>query len=189
MTAQQAAVVNQALELIGAQTTISDLNDGSPLGNAAGVIYTPLVQMLLRQLDPDFARKTVALLIITGTPVIPYAYEYTYPADCLRTRQVRPPASGIGALADPFDPLPVRWAVAFDQSVKVVLTNQQNAYVVYTTNAVTELQWDSFFLQAIVDRLAMPLSMAGAGRPDFARALLEEANAIAAMAEGRDDGL
>ena len=188
MTAQQAAVVNQALELIAAQTTISDLNDGSTLGNAAGVIYTPLVQMLLRQLDPDFARKTAALVVATGTPVIPYAYEYTYPADCLRTRQVRPPASGVGALADPFDPLPVYWAVGFDQNSKVILTNQVNAYLVYTTSSVTEAFWDAFFVQSVVGRLAMPLSMAGAGRPDFARALLEEAQSIAAMAEGRDDG-
>ena len=188
MTAQQAAVVNEALELIAAQTTISDLNDGSSLGNAAGVIYTPLVQMLLRQLDPDFARRTAALVILAGTPVIPYAYQYTYPADCLRTRQVRPPASGVGALVDPFDPLPVRWAVAFDGSNKLILTNQQNAYLVYTTSSVTEGFWDAFFRESVVAKLAMPLSMAAAGRPDFARALLEEAATLAAMAEEKDDG-
>ena len=189
MTALQAAVVNQSLELIAAQTTITDLNDGTVLGNAAGVIYTPLVQMLLRQLDPDFARKTAALVSATGTPLLPYSYEYTYPAECLRTRQVRPPGSGPGALADPFDPLPVRWAVAFDSSSKVILTNQQNAFLVYTTNIVTETFWDPLFLQVVVDRLAVPLSMAAVGRPDFARALLEEATAIAAMSEGRDDGI
>ena len=109
--ANQVAVVNYALELIAAQTTITSLGDGTPAGDAAAIVYAPIVQMLCRELDPDFCRFT-APLVLSGaeTPVVPWAYEYVYPVDCLRARQVRPP-SGV---ADPNDPQPIRWVVAFD---------------------------------------------------------------------------
>lgn len=199
MSVAQAAVVNEALEQIAAQTTITDLNDGTPAGDAAGVVYTPIINMLLRQLDPDFARTTIALTLLDAAEipaVVPYLFEYAYPLDCLNTRQVRPPPTGVGALFDPFDPLPVRWTVAYDPNgggpqvgAKVILTNQQNAYLVYTTDQMTEAQWDAMFRQAVVGRLAMPLAMAIGGRPDFARALMEEAAAIASQTEMVDDGV
>jgi hypothetical protein len=189
MTALQAAVVNETLEAIAAQTTITDLNDGSSTGNAAGVIYEPIVQMLLRQLDPDFARKRAPLAVATTVPVPPYAFEYAYPDDCLRSRQVAPAPANY----DPLDPQPIRWAVAFDTvsgvDTKVILTNLADAALVYTSSEPTEAQWDPTFREAVVERLAVPLAMALAGRPDFAKAVLEEAMATAGMAAQRDDGV
>lgn len=187
------AVVNAALEQIASQTTIASLTDGSDAANAALVVYAPTVQLMLRELDPDFARYT-APLVLSGapTPVPPWAYEYLWPADMVRLRQVQPPSSGSGSLADPNDPQPVRANVAFDLiggvNTKVILSNQQNALAVYTTSLVTESAWDSVFTDAVIRRLANPLALALSGRPDFAREVLEQSAMMAKTAENVDDG-
>ena len=186
------AVVNYALELSATQAYITSLTDGSPQANAANIIYAPVVQLLLRELDPDFAMRTASLtLSAAATPIVPWAYEYLYPSDCVRLRQVRPPGSGIGALADPYDPYPILANVAFDVisavNTKVILTNQQNALAVYTSSTVTEAQWDSAFAESVSRRLANPLVMALSGRPDFAKEILMQAAQMAATAESIDD--
>jgi|SRR5579884_17747 len=183
------SVVNEALELIAAQTTITGLNDGSPAGNAAGVLYAPAVNLLLRQLDPAFARRTAALApAVGGTIPPPWSAEYLYPADCLRLRQVRPAPANVVAN----DPQPVRAQVAFDAGLtaKVVVCNLTSAYAVYTSGMPgvgQENLWDSAFIEAVARRLANPLAMALAGRPDFAKEILEESQAFAQLAELVDE--
>jgi hypothetical protein len=188
------SVVNSALELIASQYRITALNDGSPAANAANVVYAPVVQLMLRELDPDFARYTATLTLSAApTPIPPWAYEYLYPDSCVRLRQVRPPRSGTGSLADQNNPYPVRSNVAFDiigsppVNTKVILTNQVNALAVYTTSLIIEAQWDSVFADAVSRRLANPLAMALSGRPDFAREILEEAARVASTAETVDE--
>lgn len=186
-------ICNQALELIGDQATVAAFNDGTPQGNAAGVLFQPAVELVMRQVDPSFARRTAALALSAAvTLVIPWAYEYLYPADCLRLRQVRSPASPTSGFQDPSDPQPIRSALGVDViatvTTKVILTNQQNAVAVYTSSIPTVAEWDSAFTQAVVRRLANPFAMALAGRPDFARELLAEAEQYAQLAELEDEG-
>lgn len=191
-------VVNAALEQIAAQQQITSLTDGSPAAVSAGIVYAPTVQLMLRELDPDFARFTAALSVaVSPSQVPPWAFEYVYPADCVRLRNVRPPASGPGSLSDPNNPVPIRANVAFDliptgsppapTATKVILTNQQNALAVYTTSSVTEAQWDAAFTDTVIRRLANPLAMALSGRPDFAREILEQSARMAATCEAVDD--
>lgn len=188
MVATVASVVNTALELIASQAQITALNDGSPAANAATVIYAPVVQLLLRELDPDFARFTATLALSAAPlPPPPWTYEYLYPANCLRLRQVRPAAGSY----DVNDPKPIRSNVAFDTisavATKVILTNQVNALAVYTTSDVLEAQWDAVFAEAVSRRLANPLAMALSGRPDFADKVLEQAARVASTVEATDD--
>lgn len=184
MGTTSAAVVNYALQLIATQKQITDLDDGSVEANAAAVVYKPIVQLLLREIDPDFAQVTAALALSGAPAFVPWTYEYVYPATCLRLRQVRPQ---LGAY-DPNDPQPVRSAVAFDAGEKVILTNQPAALAVYTSSAPTEAAWDTIFAEAVARRLANPLAMALSGRPDFADKILEQAAAMTATCETTDDG-
>ena len=191
--ATNVTVTNEALQAISAQTQITALNDGSPAAKAATVLYVPVVELLLRELDPAFARYTVALTLSGAVaPVPPWAYEYVYPTDCLRLRQVRPPASGTGSLADPNDPTPVLANVAFDiiaaTPTKVILSNQQNALAVYTTSQVTEAQWDGVFMDAAVRRLGSYLAMSLSGRSEAAMQLLQSSAQMAQTTEAVDEG-
>lgn len=190
------SVVNGALQHTGQQVRVFDINQttgpGAAAAAAALVIYAPTVQLLLREIDPDFARYTAPLAIAVAPPSYPpWAFEYLWPASCLRLRQVRPPGSGTGSLTDPNDPQPIRANVAFDVisgvSTKVILSNQQNALAVYTSSTPSEAQWDSVFQDAVIRRLANPLSMALAGRPDFAKTILEQSAQMAQTAMAVDD--
>ena len=186
----QNQVIDAALQQIASQTTIE--GSAAVIGPATAVIYVPTVQLMLRELDPDFARFTAALTTAVAPPNWPpWAFEMLYPADCVRLRQVRPPATGTGSLADPNDPQPIRANVAFDiiasVNTKVILTNQAGALAVYTSSAVTEAAWDSVFTDAVVRRLANPLAMALSGRPDFAKTILEQSAMMAQTAEAVDD--
>lgn len=183
-----ADVVNQALQYAGNQVAISTLNDGSPAGNAAGVIYAPTWQMVARMMDPDFARRTLPLATVSGGNLPPgIAYEYSYPSDCLRLRALAPAAGSY----DIYDPQLITGNVALDVIMgtpqKVIFTNQQNALAVYTSNDFTENQWDYAFLMAVVRQLASPLSMALQGRPDYARELLLTAQQYEQQAELVDE--
>jgi hypothetical protein len=183
------SVVNEALQRVATQVQITALTDTTTAAKAASVVYQPIVGLLLRVLDPDFARTTIQLQAAgVVNPVAPWGYEYLYPATCLRLRQVRP---AIGAY-DPNDPQPVRANVAVDTIggtlTKVILTNQANALAVCTTSAVSEALWDEAFMEAVVQRLGNPLAMALSGRPDFARELLDEAGRSADLADAVDEG-
>lgn len=190
-----ASIVNEALTFIDSQAFITNLTDGSVEANAAAVVYQPTMYLLMREMDPDFARTTAVLaLAATASPLPPFQYEYLYPTDCLRARQVAPPPSGLGALVDPYDPQPIPSEVAYDPNAqgaavpaKVILTNQQNAWLSYTTSNATEADMDPAFVEAFARRLANPLAMAIAGRPDFAKEVLEQSERYAGLAELVDE--
>lgn len=185
-----ADIINRALEFSGGQVQITGTNptfDGTPAGNAAGVLYSPAVQLLLRELDPDFARTAASLSAQANGTLIAltkWTQEYTYPATSLRLRQIRPAKASYDAL----DPQPILADVAFDPlssggPAKVILTNTASAIAVFTTSAVTEAQFDAAFAEALARLLANPMSMALAGRPDYARELLDQADKFAQRAE------
>lgn len=181
-------VVNIALELIASQAFITSLNDGSNAANAASDVYTPTVQLMLRELDPDFARRNVILTLSTApNPIPPWAFEYLYPPDAVRIRTLTPATNGY----DVNDPQPIRWLVYFDPisgtPTKVIGANLASARAVYTSLSVPEALWDGVFVDAVARRLANPLAMALSGRPDFARELLEESARVASTAEMVDE--
>lgn len=185
-----ADIVNQSLEYAGNQVSVG-YSSGSFTGDttaaaAATVLYAPTWQMVARQLDPDFARRTNPLVLQSGGNLPPgWMLEYAYPSDCLRLRTLAPPSY------DPFDPQLILGNVAIDvitgSSVKVIYTNQVGAHAVYTSLNVNENEWDSLFREAVCRQLANPLSMALQGRPDYARELLQQALQYEQLAELRDE--
>lgn len=184
--ATAADIVNRALEMIGSQVQVTGSNptfDGTVAGNAAGVLYTPAVELVMRESNPSFARRTAALVAAAGSPITPWTQKYTYPADCMRMRALRPASYSAN------DPQPVRGAIAFDSvaALKVIVTNAASALAVYTSNAVVESQFDPSFCEALARKLANPLAMALQGRPDFSRELLAEAQQYESMAELIDE--
>ena len=184
-----ASVVNEALVLIAARATVTGTNptfDGSAAGNAAGLIYTPLVNLLLRKQDWEFARRTGFAPAGVGgygsDPALPY--EWIYPTDCLRIRQVYPTSYNAN------DPQAVRWNVADDiiggTPTKVLFTSIPSVLLAYTTSNVGENQWDAGFQETFVRLLGSGLAMGLGGRPDFSEKFLEQANALATQMFGLD---
>jgi hypothetical protein len=182
-----ADIVNRALSENAGQATVTGTPptfDGSAAGLAAGVLYTPTVLTVLRQQDWEFSRRT-AVLVLTGNPATAAGqYEYAYPADCVKVRQLLPQTWDIN------DPPPVRWSVSFDEvsatPSRVIWSNLQSANIVYTSSTVTENQWDSVFAESVVRLLGSVLAMAIAGRPEAAREMLQQYGQFGQSGQGLD---
>jgi len=103
-------VVNRALTQIAqgpplASGTVATNFDGSAAGIYCATLYVGAVQMLLRNQDFEFCRRSIPMIQTGNTPPLQWAYEYAYPDDCIRVRQIAP------ATWDQNDPQPVRWDV------------------------------------------------------------------------------
>lgn len=174
-------ICNIALAECGNRVQISSFNDGTPASVIANLFYTPKLQMLSRAAPWDSFRAQAALTLLKATiidgavsddpPPQPWAYQYAWPSDCLRARFLLPTIQTVGtgvplttgpnyALqnASPPTAIPFVVATAFDASnnpIKVILTQLQNAQLVYTRDLtqVPDL-WDSMFSSAATATLA-----------------------------------
>lgn len=186
--ATAADVVNEALQLMGGDippvTGTAPSFDNSTAGKVASKVYVPTVAAVMRQGEFDFARAIVAL-VLTGNPApLLYAYEYGYPPNAIQVWQLSPAPAD----RDPNDPLPINFNVAnalvSGTQVRVIQTNQPNAYAIYN-NFPNENTWSADFRQGVVRLLASVMAMALGGKPDLAQSLLESASAFEQVAEQR----
>lgn len=96
-----ADICNRALDILGVNATIGDLEEGTLEARPFARNYVPSMQELLRAVHWNFARRQAALTLLqdaTGqspTPVgagtiamRPWVYEYQYPIDCMKARFV-----------------------------------------------------------------------------------------------------
>ena len=179
-------IVNRALTEIAARQPLGGTYptfDGSAAGIAAAQLYEPAVEFLLRQQDWEFARMVVDLTE-SGTAPLQWTYQYLYPDDCVRVRQVVPASWDID------DPYAVRWdvgtALIASVETRVLWTTEVNAGLVYTTDSVTEDEWDSMFTEQMVRYLGSMLVMPVGGRPDFSREFLNQAGGVGIAGKDRD---
>lgn len=138
-----------------------------------------------------------------GQPYPPWAYEYAYPSDCLRVLWIVPQfstgfASGVplttavtGGSPSFWQGPPVRFKVAIDQDnnnndIKVILTNQEQAILVYIKRVIDPNVWDPQFVQALVDGLAARLTIALTGDKALANLKLQAANSTITLARQGD---
>lgn len=175
-------LVNRALVEIASRQPITSLTS-TIQGVYASTIYTGAVNLLLRQEDWEFSRTEVALSVVAGTPALGWTYQYGYPSDCQKVRQVVP------LTWDPYDPQPVRWDVGNLVGVptqKVIWTNIISAKLVFSSNNLVPDQMDAGFQEMLVRYMGSILAMPIGGRPDFAQKLLEQAGGIGAAMRGKD---
>lgn len=175
-------LVNRALVEIASRQPIASLST-TIQGVYASTIYQAAVNMLLRQEDWEFCRTEVALSTVAGMPALGWGFQYAYPTDCQKVRQVVP------ATWDAYDPQPVRWDVGNlvgTPTRKVIWTNETAAKLVYSSNNVTPDQMDSLYQEQLVRYLGSILIMPIGGRPDFAQKLLEQAGGLGVAGRDRD---
>lgn len=170
-------------------------SDGSQEADAISTLWTPTFEALGRSAHWNVLGKqgTLSLLAAAqGTPEnpmgtgpvppVPWLYSYAYPSDCLDVRYIVPsypsqsggstPQTTINNAAGTWIPTggQIPYLVHTDSSIQnnpvlVVLTNQDQAQIVYTVNQPNPAAWDSLFQAAMVASLgaylvpALSLSM------------------------------
>jgi hypothetical protein len=183
---------------------IASLFDGSAASQKFLDLYAQTRDELLRNdiYDWGFAERNVSLSLLKSAPIAGYfppntwnpavnpppgwAYEYTYPADCLKVRAVKPvPLFGIN-----WDPQPQVYSIdndsAFTPPQRVILCNVPNAVLVYTGQVTDSTSWDVAFTGALAAKLerAVAASLVGMDAAKMAAQDAAEALAIANTEQG-----
>jgi hypothetical protein len=167
-----ADVVNLALRNIGYKLRIGHIYDGSDAANQALDIYGQTRDDALRDGEWHFAERTASLSNplksapdnyfdapwdSAANPPPPWRFEYAYPADCLKARQVK---FASGFIFNPA-PTPVLWEDANDQyfapARRVILCNLNPALLVYTGQITDMATWPPDFVDLLAARLGARL--------------------------------
>ena len=226
-------ICNRALSVIGTRSSIASMSEASPEAQACMLHFEPSCRAMLRLAPWSFARATVPGALIAaapGTPenpngtaplplvplsaanpagttpaqVVSWQYEYAWPQDCVRLRQVKYPFeqpqsnvrpwSGVVNASTLF-PGPmenrVPYQITLDRDasgnqIKVVLSNIENALIVYTARVVDPNLWDDEFSEAFVYALASHLVGALIGDKQMDKDLWVKAQALAIAARAVD---
>ena len=174
-------IVNQGLRRVGYKVVVGFIYEGSEAARVALDIYGQARDELLAGQDWDFARALAPLTLLKTAPVggynaqvpwnaalhppIPWVYEYAYPQGCINVRAVRPAPTLIPSYA----PVARIFTLGNDPTQteqRVVLTNQANAYAVFTAQVTDPNQWSSPFIEALVDSLGRRLAQGLGAQPE-----------------------
>src|SRR5690242_430341 len=169
-------IANAVLARIGYKLRIGNMLEGSPASKLFLDIYGQTRDDLLRQGDWGFAEKITASTT-TGTAPSPWAYQYVYPSDCLKLKQVFSPTY----TSDTNNPIPTLFRIGSagtgTSSSEVIWSQTQTATLVYTSQITNPAMWEPMFIEALIEALARRAA------PGLAK--LDQAGLAAAQAEAQ----
>ena len=177
--ATQVEICNDALTHLGA-STISALDDNTKQAQRLSLVWAAARDRLLAKHRWGFARKQVALAVVSGVEIDGWDYVYAMPSDCLDAREIYKSTVDL-------PPILFTQALSTDRTTRYILTNEEDAQLVYTARIETATLYPPPFAAALAwelaDRIAMPLT-ADLNLKDYANkqariAFIEAANADA----------
>ena len=149
--ASEVEICNLALSHIGASATISSLSEQSEEAFHCNLLYADLRDAVLRAHPWVFTTRHIALSDV-GDPPGNWLYRYSYPNDCLVAREIL-------QTAVPGDSIPFEVALGDAYNSRVILTDLDDAILIYTYKVTNPLVFDPLFVQALSWRLAAELCM------------------------------
>ena len=167
-------VVNLGLRRIGFVGRVGSLYDGSAAAKIALDTYGQTRDALLSDGNWEFAERNVLGAIYKAAPVggyvppntwtsaypaLPWRYSYVYPDDCLKVRAVKTAP----AFIQNADPKTQRYSVDNDGGIRVILSNVQNAVIVYTGQVTNPSTFDVEFIEALAAAIGRRLAPALVG--------------------------
>ena len=149
-------IANMALSHVGAKSTIENLEEKSAGARQCRIWYDYSRIMVLEAHDWNFARKRRTLALhgdtISETSSDPLAgvwgYRYEYPDDCVMARKIQNPN------APPGDATPFAVEGSLSGSEKTILTDLQDAVLVYTWDQASTNMFSPQFVLALSHLLA-----------------------------------
>lgn len=154
------AIANMALSHVGAKSDIESFTEKIPEAIQCNLWYDPSRQQVLAAHDWGFARRRLGLAlhgdVISETATDPWAgtwgYRYQYPEDCIKARKIQNPTSP-PADADPFN-----IETSINGQEKTILTNVEDAVLVYTFDSEATELFPPLFVQALSHLLASQIA-------------------------------
>ena len=146
--ASDVSICNLALSHIGT-ATINSLDDPTKEGRACKLHFAAVRDSVLREHPWNFATKREYLSLLNTTPV-GWSFAYAYPSDCLFARELWQQTR----LENPTPFETVRGTGG-----RVIVTNEQDAVLEYTSAVTDATQFDPLFVDALSYKLAAELAM------------------------------
>jgi hypothetical protein len=149
-------VVNLALTRVGHPFRVVNIMDGSPQSVVALNIYAQTRDELLRQKNWDFAKVIVTASTTGYTAPAPWTYEYTYPDNCLKLRQL----FNANYLASMNNPIPTFFTIGQNATLgqKVIWSTTGFATLVYTQQVVNPTEWEADFTELLAASIGKRLA-------------------------------
>lgn len=163
----EVSICNMALSRAGVNQTIASLSDQTTLADGCSLWYGQCRDEILRMYPWTFAMRSVALAAVAGDPPPGWLYHYRYPSDCLRIYAVMTTdglRSTVGVATietmlavQQYIPRPVPFSLMSDDSGRLVVTDLEDAYVLYTKKITDPNQFDPLFISMLSWRITMEL--------------------------------
>lgn len=177
-------ICNMALMRFGHSTTIADLNEGGVAVNTLKTLYPICRDVALADANWNFATKRVALPLLASTQTN-WMFAYGYPGDCITARRIVLPGARVlrSDQKVPFE-------VATIDGARVILTNMEEAELVYTARIEDPNMFPPQFVMMLVDLLASRAASPISGKPELARDCIQTyaMNAAIAKATNLNEG-
>jgi len=149
--ASEVDICNLALSHIGASATISSLTEQSEEAFHCNLLYADARDSVLRAHPWGFAKRHLALSDV-GTPPGNWSYRYSYPNDAIYAREIlQTNTAG--------DPIKFEVGLADAFNARVILTDQEDAVLVYTYKVTNTLVFDPLFVNALAWKIASDIVM------------------------------
>lgn len=156
MASTPAGICNIALARIGHRQFIAELTDRTTEARVATVHYDDAVQAVLASAPWNFATRRALLAELTDHTRSGWEFVYSLPADCITARYLY---SGLNSPA--VDQRPAFNIEMNDTATaKVLVTNREQAELVYTSLVTEAPMFPPLFTQALAWRLAADFALA-----------------------------
>jgi len=156
--ASEITICNRALSNLGVQR-ITSLSEGTKQARECNLHYAEVRDELLQEFEWPFATKRAELALLSETQS-GWDYAYAYPNDCLVARRIYDASTG-----DNTDNLEVKPTIPFEvalsesETKKVVLTDQEDAELIYTKKVTAPGLFPPDFTTALILKLSSVLAM------------------------------
>jgi hypothetical protein len=163
-------IANVALLRIGQLATIADLDEETPQAQAVKAIFQHARDAVLEAFMWPFATFRNQLAVIASVDDDPtdvnlrtgWGFTYALPAKCIAPRYIYPGTNNPGEGQE------IPFTIEGDETRgKVLLTDQDEAELVFTKLVDTPERWSPMFRDALAMRLAADLAMSVAKKPEL----------------------
>lgn len=165
--ASEVTICNLALSHIGANP-IASLSDSLREARECKILFDSTRDSVLRDHKWSFATKRLTLALLSDT-YTGWTYAYSYPTDCLVAHEIYNEYSNYSRTSK------IEFEIASSSSLtsKIILTDKENAELIYTAKITDCNMFDSLFIAALAYKLAMELAIPLKGNGQLTQAMYQ----------------
>jgi len=160
-------ICNMGLSHIGAKGSIESLDEASREAQVCKLWFDWSRNQVLEDFNWPFARKRQTLALLTEAAPDEWSYKYAYPSDAVKARWIVNP---VGKEADA---IPFTVETVIDGSSKCILTDLENASLIYTFDQTDPALFSSKFIDALSYRVASNIAFQITGDPELSKQVFQ----------------